>query len=643
MASQPKAPVGDALSRNEKWSLGSRLVLATVAGWLLLFSWAIRWLVPEQEDLGLLSVGLSSVLISIPLFRRAWRSLTSNEIDGLADQLVVTAIIAAWVTGHLDAAALVPLVMVLGHVLEERSLFGTREAIAALGTLTETTARRKEGDDWETVQATALRRDDIVELRPGDFVPADVIVLSGRSAVDASAITGESIPIDVGIGDEVAAGSINTDGLLTARIIGTGEETTLGRVVHLMQEAEKGKPPVVRMLEQYAGYYLPIVLMFACMVFFVSGSMTSAMAVLVAACPSALALAAPATSVAAIAVATRFGVLIKSTAFIEELTRCDAVLFDKTGTVTEGALRVVGFTGAEGAGLEQIKAHAAALASASTHPVSRAVASLGAGSIPVVAEVTEIAGLGVEAQIDGRRWRLGRAALHSGAGVETLPEPRHDGPMVGLSCDLQFIGWIHLADTVRAEAPTALNDLRGMGFDRQIIVSGDRTTVVEDVARRLNIDVAIGGVLPAEKLEQVLAQQRDNRRVLMVGDGINDALALKAANVGVAVGGGNTDVALASADLVLNHGRLDRLVHIVQLAREARVVMNMNFAIALGTSVLFVILAAAGLVGPVTVAVIHNIDALLIILNSARLLQFDPASTTGDAGVSMAEAEAVPA
>ncbi|MEM1277315.1 MAG: cation-translocating P-type ATPase [Pseudomonadota bacterium] len=624
MSSDANLPTGDALSRDEKWSLGSRLILAAVAGWLLIFSWAIRWWVPEQEDLGLLCVGLSSVLISIPLFRKAWGALMSNEIDGLADQLVVTAIIAAWVTGHLDAAALVPLVMVLGHVLEERSLFGTREAIAALGTLTETTARRQTGTDWEEVKAADLKRDDVVELRPGDFVPADVIIQSGRSAVDASAITGESLPFDVGVGDEVAAGSINTEGLLTAKVIGTGEETTLGRIVQLMQEAEKGKPPVIRMLEQYAGYYLPVVLMFACMVFFVSGSMTSAMAVLVAACPSALALAAPATSVAAIAVATRFGVLIKSTAFMEELTRCDTLLLDKTGTVTEGSLRVVDFTCAKGVDLSEVTVHAAALAGASTHPVSRAVATLEAENGPVIDNANEIPGRGVEAVIDGRHYRLGRAALHLDAGVPLLAEPEHEGPLVGLSCDAQFLGWIHLDDTIRAEARGALETLRAMGFDRQLLVSGDREAVVTDVALALQIDEAIGEVLPAEKLDQVHREQQQDRRVLMVGDGINDALALKAANVGVAVGGGNTDVALASADLVLNHGRLDRLAHMVQLAREARVVMNINFAIALGTSLIFVTLAAAGLLGPVMIAVLHNVDALLIILNSARLLQFNP-------------------
>lgn len=616
---------GEALSRSEKLSLGGRLVLAAVAAWLLVLSWAIRWWAPAQEDLGLLCVGLSSVLISIPLFRSAWGSLLSNEINGLADQLVVIAIIAAWVTGHLDAAALVPLVMVLGNVLEERSLFGSREAIAALSTLTETTARRQVNDGWETVNATDLRRDDVVELRPGDFVPADVVVLTGQSAVDTSALTGESVPVDVRVGDTVSAGAINTEGLLTARVTGTGSETTLGRVVHLMQEAEKGKPPVIRMLEHYAGYYLPLVLMLSGMVFFVSGSMTNAMAVLVAACPSALALAAPATSVAAIAVATRFGVLIKSTAFMEELTRCDTLLLDKTGTVTEGALRVVDIQLTEGVDPDHFRACAAALAATSTHPVSRAVALLDQHTRPTLDQASEIAGRGVHAQVDGAIYRLGRATLHRDAGVELAPQPDHDGPLVALSRDEEFLGWILLADTIRPEAPEALSDLRELGFSRQLLVSGDRAEVVEDVRGQLNIDVAIGEVLPAQKLEQVQKEQHDGQhRVLMVGDGINDALALKAANVGMAIGGGNTDVALASADLVLSHGRLDRLVHMVRLAREARVVMNINFALALGTSVVFITLAAAGVMGPVAVAVLHNIDALLIIMNSARLLQFNP-------------------
>ncbi len=478
MSHHENAGAGAVISQKEKWSLGGRLVLAAVAGWFLIISWAIRWWFPPQQDLGLLCVGLSSILISIPLFYNAWQGLFSNDINGLADQLVITAIVAAWVTGHLDAAALVPLVMVAGHILEERSLFGTREAIAALGTLTETTARRQVGSDWETVYAAELNKNDIIELRPGDFVPADVIVLTGQSAVDTSAITGESIPLDVGVNDTVSAGSINMEGLITAKILGTGNETTLGRVVQLMQEAENSKPPVVRMLERYAGYYMPVVLMVSFMVFFVSGSMTSMMAVLVAACPSALALASPATAVAAIAVATRFGVLIKSTAFMEELTRCDTVIFDKTGTVTEGALRVVDFICADNVDVEQVKSHAAAMAGASTHPASRAVAMLKSDTPPVLEEANELAGRGVEAIIEGKRYRLGRAALHHEAQATMLPEPDHDGPIVGLSCEDRFLGWILLADTIRAEAPDALNQLRDMGFSRQLLISGDRTSAL---------------------------------------------------------------------------------------------------------------------------------------------------------------------
>ncbi|MEM6441422.1 MAG: HAD-IC family P-type ATPase, partial [Pseudomonadota bacterium] len=353
-----------------------------------------------------------------------------------------------------------------------------------------------------------------------------------------------------------------------------------------------------------------------------SGSMTSMMAVLVAACPSALALAAPATSVAAIAVATRFGVLVKSTAFMEELTRVDTLLLDKTGTVTEGSLQVVGVVCAPDVETEEAERLAGMLAGASSHPVSRAIHRLRREAGSKAAAVNEVAGKGVEGEIDGRMHRLGRSSLHSEAGATPFEEPEHDGPVVGLSRDVDFLAWILLADTVREDAASSLNQLRNMGLTKQMLVSGDRAALVEEVAAELAVDEAVGDALPAQKLEVVHRQQREGRRVLMVGDGINDALALKAANVGVAIDGGNTDVALASADLILSVQRLDRLVYMIRLAREARKVMNINFGIALSVSLVFITLASAGLVGPVATAVIHNVDALLIIMNSARLLSF---------------------
>ena len=624
---------GELLSKTEKRALGTRLLLALVSAGLLIIALIIHLALPAQREVASLVAGVAAVLVAVPVLREAWGSLRRPSLHGVTDQLVAVALIAAWVVGDLETAALVPLAMVIGHVLEERSLIGSREAIAALGRLAATHARRQSADGTiNEVPVESLAAGMRVEVRPGDRCPADGIVRDGTSSLDTAPITGESVPVEVAVGDSVFAGTINQYGRLIVEVTRTGSDTALGKVVSLLHEAEKSKPPVTRLLERYAQPYLIAVLLFACATWFLTGSVAAMMSVLVASCPCALVLAAPATAIAALAVAGRHGILVKGTAFLEELAEVDALIVDKTGTVTRGHLSLTSTLPDDGVTTVELTRLAGSLGAASSHPVSRAIAA----AVPLAERLTlsaisEIGGKGLTGTLpDGRVAMMGRASFLSEAGVIVPIIPPHDGPLVGVALAGRFHGWVLLADEPRPEAAQALADLRALGLTRQIMVTGDRRAVADAVAARLGIDTVEAEVLPQQKLNRVLAEIAAGRHPLVVGDGVNDALALKAGAVGVAMGGltadgrgGGTDVAMASSDLVLMSSDLRRLGTCVRLSRLCRRTININVLIGLGWTFIIIAGAALGWYGPVASVLLHNLGTLVVMVNAGRLLRFD--------------------
>jgi Cd2+/Zn2+-exporting ATPase len=618
------------LSGSERRRLGVQLTMAMLAGGLLLLALAMRLVVPGDTDVAELVAGGAAALVAVPALAAAWHSLRHPDLHGITDLLVALALLAAWAVGDLLTAALLPLVMTVGHVLEERSLLGSREAIGALGRLTQSRARRllPSGEEEETPAAT-LRPGERVRLRAGDLVPADGVVESGSASLDTASLTGESVPEEVGPGAAVFAGAINLDGLLTITVTRTGAATTLGRVIALMRAAERAKPPVSRLLERYAGRYLVLVLLAAAGLWFATGSIPAMLAVLVASCPCALVLAAPATAVAAIAVAARHGILVKGSAFLEHLASVDSLILDKTGTVTLGELRLAEARPEPGVAIEMLLTTAAALGAASRHPVSRALARVGV-PLGAASDVREIQGVGVVATLAGISAALGRPELFSALAIAAPPPPAHDGPVAGVACAGQFLGWLLLADEPRPEAREALAELRALGLDRQLLLTGDRFAVAARVGRFLGITEVQAEALPEQKLDAVLAQTRAGRRPLVVGDGINDSLALRAGAVGVAMGAAGTDVALASADLVLMTSDLRRLATAIRLSRRCRHTIHLNVALGLGWTVAIVALAAAGLLGSqgaLVAAMLHNAGTLAVMANAGRLLRFDETGT----------------
>ena len=623
----PTAPIS-LLSLGERWSLALRLTLSMIAAGLLVIAVIWRGAFPDQGGIADLVAGGAALLVSVPVASAAWASLRQPSLHGISDQLVALALIACWATGDLMTAAVLPIVMIVGHVLEERSLLGSREAIDALGRLVQSTSLRIRADgERESVPTQALRPGDHIALLAGDRVPVDGTILTGQASIDTASLTGESVPVDRVEGDPVLAGSINLDGVLVVEVTRTGGETTLGKIVALMHEAEAAKPPVTRLLEAYAGHYMVLILLVAAAVWFATGDSAAMLAVLVASCPCALVLAAPATAVAAIVVAARHGILIKGSAFLEQLAEVTSVVLDKTGTVTTGVLTLVGVHPAPDVTNETLLALAASLGSASTHPVSRALAGAVPEPLrPVLHDVREERGLGMRARRGGAQVAMGRPALLATFGAIAGAPPEHDGPLVGLCEDDRFLGWLMLADQPRAEARAALDSLRGLGLQRQVLLTGDRESVARRVGATLGIDDICAEALPEQKMERVLAEVRQGFRPMVVGDGINDSLALKAGAVGVAMGAQGTDVALASADLVLMTNDLRRLGTCIRLSRSCRRTIHVNIAVGLGWTVTLVVLAACGLLGPagaIVAAVVHNFSTLVGIANSGRLLLFD--------------------
>jgi heavy metal translocating P-type ATPase len=614
------------LSGAEQRSAARQLTLAMLALGLLGLGLVWRWVAPEQTGVSQLLLGAASLLVAIPVVSAGWHSLRYPSLHGITDQLIALAMLGAWATGDLMTAALLPIIMIFGHVLEERSVIGSQEAIQALGRLTRSHARLIEADgSIREVDNSTLVAGDHVEVRAGDRVPADGLVISGQASLDTAPITGESVPLEARAGVEVFGGAINLDGLLRIQVTRIGNESTLGKVIALMQSAERSKPPITRLLERYAGSYMVLVLLIAAVTWFITNNAQAMLAVLVAACPCALVLSAPATAIAGIAVAARHGILIRSSAFLEELADLTSLVVDKTGTLTFGTLRLESVQAVD-ADRQDVLALAASLGSASSHPVSRALAGLvDKDQLLALTDIRERQGLGVTAFTAHGEAALGRPELFEHMNIVTSAVPDHDGPIAGLAMDGVFLAWLLLADSLKPEARVALAELRELGMGRQLLLTGDRKTVADSLALEVGIADVESQALPEDKLTRVRGEIASGFRPMVVGDGINDSLALKAGVVGVAMGAGGADIALASADIVLIGSDLRRLGTCVRLSRQCRRTLQVNVIIGLGWTLAIVAFAAFGLLGAagaMIAAILHNLSTLLVLANAGRLLRF---------------------
>jgi len=567
-----------------------------------------------------------------PIFYEAAAALLRRKIS--ADLAVGMAALAALWIGQYVVAAEVIFIMLIGEALEHFAVDRTRTGIAALLALRPQEARVRHAGHGHAhvVPVEEIRPDDVVIVRPGDRIPVDGRVIQGSSSVDQSPITGESLPADKAVGDEVFAGTINLYGAMELAVERLGEDTTLEQIIHLVEHAEAAKAPTQRLADRYAAWFVPIVLAAAGLTFFFTRDLVRSVAVLVVACPCALVLATPTAIAAGIGAMVRRGVLVKGGTVLEKLGRLRSVVFDKTGTLTLARLRIREIACGEGWAEDDVLRLGAVVERHSEHPIGKLIAQRAAERQIEPAEATRFAahpGLGAEATVQEAVVRVGNPRFFEKcevavgeslrARIDELAESGSTVVLIGR--DSQAVGAVAVEDTVRPEARRAVAALGELGVERVAMLTGDNRMAARAVAEALGIDEYESGLLPADKVETIRRFAAESGPVAMVGDGINDAPSLVAADVGVAMAEIGSDVAIASADVVLVGDDLAKLVDAVNCGRRMlRIIWQNILAFALVFNVLAVVAASLGWISPVVAAVLHQVSSLTVVLNSLRLL-----------------------
>ncbi len=580
------------------------------------------------STVGDLSAMLGAIILAMPILWRAFKDLAEGRLT--TNELVAIAVSASFATGQYREAGLVAFFMLMAELIETRTAEGAKESIESLIKLTPTKARRIAGNDEEEVAAADLGVGDVIRVRPGDNIPADGEIVKGSGSINEANITGESLPRDKSEGDEVFEATTNITGVLEVRVTKAGGETTFGRVRELILAAEKTKLPIMKIVDQYMVFYTPLVLVMGALVWALTHDITRVIAIYIVACPVAFILATPTAIVASLSAAARLGVLIKQVSDIELAARINAFVFDKTGTVTTGRLAVSRMKPVEDAESADLLLIAASAERYSNHPTAKAMVALADEVDLNLAEpedFTETAGKGVSARINGATVLVGRQAWMEEndvggdfEGSVDLDETQGYS-LVFVARDGKYIGWIGMSDQTREEAAEAMAALKGEGVRRVSLVSGDRTPVAERVSAEIGCDDVSAECLPADKVDFVKAIRSKGYKVAVVGDGVNDAPALAAGDIGIAMGAAGSEVAIKSATIALMNNDLRRLPFLIRLSRMTRAVINQNFLF----GILFVIggfvLAWLGYITAVMAAALHVVGSLMVVFNSARLVR----------------------
>ncbi|MCQ2379796.1 MAG: cadmium-translocating P-type ATPase [Victivallaceae bacterium] len=608
-----------------------KIIFVLLGGGLTLNAFALGRFFPGQTFAAEMSALAGAVVLALPIVLTAIRDLVNGKV--YMNELVALAILAALANGDFKIAGIIAFFLLTTIIIETRTASGAQRSIEELVRLTPDTVRVPDGNGGEReVEAACLSVGDRILVRPGENFPVDARISSGESTVNQSSITGESVPVEKGVGDDVYAGTQNLTGAVEAVVTKVGADTTLGKVKDMILQAENARTPVVRIIDRYASYYTPTVLMMAWIRWWVTEDMNAVIAFLVISCPCAIVLATPTAVVAAVAAASRLGIFIKDVGHLELASRIRSFVFDKTGTLTDGQLSVVEIHPEAGYSKVSLLQVAASAEAFSNHPTARAIVKLAdeAGIIRLeVKDFKEVHGKGVTAIVAGAECLIGRASHVSDGGTTVSQEGQSNMSVVHVVHGGKALGWIGLRDKIRKESADMLLELRKVGVKHIAMVTGDRGDVAAAVAGQLQIDEFESECLPEGKVEFV-RKEKQNGAVAVVGDGVNDAPALAEGDLGIAMGAIGSDVAINSASIALMTNDLGRIPLLMKLSRKSQTIIYENLVFGMIFVFGGMMTSAIGYLTPVWAAVLHAASTLVIIFNSARLVRMGEECTAAE-------------
>ena len=570
------------------------------------------------------------ILCGVPIVLEAIIGLVT-AFDIKADVLVSLALIASVCIGQDFAAGEVAFIMQLGGLLEELTVAKARAGIEKLVHLTPQTARVLRGGNEEIIPAEQVQVGDRIRVLPGEGVPVDGVIVSGQTSINQAVMTGESLPVDKTVGDAVSSGTVNQFGAFEMEATKVGEDSSIQRMIRLVQSADAGKARIVGLADRWATWIVVIALSAAALTWLITGQIIRAVTILVVFCPCALVLATPTAIMAAIGNATKHGFLVREGDALERLAKAKIIAFDKTGTLTYGTPEVVAVVSvSEACGKDELYRLAASAEQLSEHPLGKAIVRCCRRDGGVLAEAQDfrmIPGRGVRAQVEGKTVLAGSPELlrEQGAPME-MPAAADTYLQQGctvtyVAVDGEFAGFLALSDTLRQESAATITELSRLGV-QPVLLTGDHENAARTIAGKLGIRELQANGLPEDKLTAIGDYQAQGLPVCMIGDGVNDAPALKRADVGIAMGGVGSDIAVDAADIALVDDEVKELPHLIALSHRMMTTIKLNMSFSMALNFVAIILAIIGTLNPVVGALVHNAGSVLVITNSAFLLKW---------------------
>ncbi len=572
------------------------------------------------------------VICGYPLLYLAiWRIIYNRGMSKISSALLISiAMIASIFIGELFAAGEVAFIMAIGAILEDMTAERAKKGIKKLISLAPETGRLIKDGKEEIIAAAQIKKGDILRVLPGEGIPVDGEIISGNTSIDQSIITGESLPVDKSIGDEVFCGTINRFGSIDIRSTKVGEDSSLQKLIRLVQEAENNKAPMQRIVDKWAAWLVPIALLIAIITYFITGDIVRAVTILVVFCPCALALATPTSIMAAVGQATKHGVIIKSGEALENMGKVNIIAFDKTGTLTHGNLSVSDLISFDEAlsDIELLK-YIASVEAHSEHPLGKAITAHAKDKnieLQGIDNFQMIPGKGISAKVGDKYLLCGNITFLADNGISVgskeqvvLENLRNEGKATILvSDDKNIIGVIALSDTLKATAKTMIKELHEIKTEA-VLLTGDHAQTANYFANQVNISKVYSELLPENKVEHIQAIQKAGNTVCMIGDGVNDAPALKIANVGVAMGSMGSDISIEAADIALIGDDIAKIPYLKRLSNATIKLIKFNITISMMINFVAIIFSVLGVLGPISGALVHNAGSVLVVLNASRL------------------------